>query len=351
MSWPRRIAETIARHGAVVRIAVIRVEGSSPRETGAAMLVSASATEDTVGGGALENEAIAHARMMIAGTDGGAAATEPAEKAWHRECRDFALGPSLGQCCGGAVRMLFERFTAREAPMLADLGCQGEAAATMLLRPLASGTAPHLASPEHLDERWPSGVSRAMRAVATRERAAGAMLIPGRRNEADWFLEPLAAPALPLVIYGAGHVGRALVRAVEVLPFRIAWVDGRPGAFPDAVAPDITLRSQIADPGPLQKTLPGRAIHIVMTHSHPLDLAICHAVLAEDDFRFLGLIGSATKRARFLKRLREAGLPEAQLARLVCPIGLPDIRGKHPAVIAASVAAQLLQIASGVAPL
>jgi xanthine dehydrogenase accessory factor len=345
MSWPLRIAEMIAQHGAVVRIAVIRVEGSSPRETGAAMLVSAAATQDTIGGGALENEAIAHARMMIAQAERGAG------EAWHRECRDFALGPSLGQCCGGAVRMLFERFTAREAPALAGLGGLREAPDTLLIRPLTCGAAPYLASPEQSDERWPSGVARAMLALSAGERAAGAMLIPGRKGEADWFLEPLVAPALPLVIYGAGHVGRALVRAVQVLPFRIVWVDGRHGAFPEEVAPGIALRGQISDPAALQETLPRLAIHIVMTHSHPLDLAICHAVLAENDFRFLGLIGSATKRTRFLRRLREAGLPDAQLARLVCPIGLPDIRGKHPAVIAASVSAQLLQIASGAAPL
>ncbi len=347
MNWPLHIAELIVRYGAVVRIAVIRAEGSSPRETGAAMLVSAAGAEDTIGGGALENEATTHARMMIAGAEGGA----ETGRVWHRECRDFALGPSLGQCCGGVVRMLFERFTVREASALADLGRVGGAADTVLLRPLASGPPPRLASAgQQPDERWPSGVARAMRAISASERAADAMLIPGRKGEADWFLEPLAAPAHPLVIYGAGHVGRALARAVEVLPFRIVWVDGRPGAFPDAVSPDIALRSQIADPESLLKTLPAQAIHIVMTHSHPLDLAICHAVLAGDDFRFLGLIGSATKRVRFLKRLREAGLTEAQLERLVCPIGLPDIAGKHPAVIAASVAAQLLQIASDATP-
>jgi xanthine dehydrogenase accessory factor len=177
--------------------------------------------------------------------------------------------------------------------------------------------------------------------------ARGARLFPGRKDEPDWWLEPLATSDLPLVLYGAGHVGRALVRALEGLPFRITWMDERPAAFPDGIAPQVIVQNQPVDPALLMRTLPANAIHIVMTHSHPLDLAICHAVLQQDDFRFLGLIGSATKRARFLKRLRELGIAEAQLGRLVCPIGLPGIADKRPAAIAVATAAQLLQIASG----
>ena len=110
MNWPARIAETVARQGAVVRVTVIRAEGSTPREVGAAMLVGLDGIEDSIGGGALEHQAIAHARMLVATADG---------TPWYRECRDFALGPSLGQCCGGAVRLLFERFAQAERVALA----------------------------------------------------------------------------------------------------------------------------------------------------------------------------------------------------------------------------------------
>ena len=79
-----------------------------------------------------------------------------------------------------------------------------------------------------------------------------------------------------------------------------------------------------------------------MTHSHPLDLAIVSEALSQQRFSFVGLIGSATKRARFLSQMRAAGLTEDMLARLVCPIGLPGVEGKEPAVIAAAIAAQLL---------
>jgi xanthine dehydrogenase accessory factor len=87
---------------------------------------------------------------------------------------------------------------------------------------------------------------------------------------------------------------------------------------------------------------PPDTVFAVMTHSHPLDEAICDAILRRDDFAYLGLIGSATKQARFLKRLGEAGIPANKLERLVCPIGVPGIESKEPAAIAASFAADLL---------
>jgi len=87
---------------------------------------------------------------------------------------------------------------------------------------------------------------------------------------------------------------------------------------------------------------PDGALIVVMTHSHALDLEIVAAALATGRFGFVGLIGSSTKRARFLSQMRAAALSEAALGRLVCPIGLPDLESKHPAVIAAATAAQLL---------
>ena len=101
-----------------------------------------------------------------------------------------------------------------------------------------------------------------------------------------------------------------------------------------------------ADLPTLASAAPAGAWHIVMTYSHALDLAICHAVLRRGDFGHLGLIGSATKRARFMKRLTELGIAPAALARLNCPIGLPGIDGKEPGMIAVAVAAQLVQLAT-----
>ena len=147
---------------------------------------------------------------------------------------------------------------------------------------------------------------------------------------------------LPLVmLYGAGHVGKAVAAALGPLPCRVAWLDGREEMFP-ASLPLNAERRVAGDLAALGARAPGDAFHLVMTHSHPLDLAVCEGVLRAERFAWLGLIGSATKRARFEARLKAAGIAPRTLARLVCPIGIQGIAGKEPEVIAASVAAQLL---------
>jgi xanthine dehydrogenase accessory factor len=334
VNWPRHVGEAIARQGAVVRVIVIRAEGSTPREIGAAMLVGMAGIEDTIGGGALEFEAIAHARGLLAKADDASL--------WRRECRDFALGPSLGQCCGGFVRLMFELFTPPECPALERIARSADPARMVLLRPIETG-APLLygLSSDHI---LPAASARAARQWFAARQRPDALLIPGRKGEPDWFLEPLAPPFTPLILHGAGHVGRALIRVLDGLPFAVTWADIDAGRFPGNVPPGVAARIA-PDPAGVIAEAPAGAIHLVMTHSHPLDLAICHAVLARGDFRFLGLIGSETKRARFLKRLRELGVAEERLARLTCPIGLPGVKGKQPAIIAVAVAAQLLEIA------
>jgi xanthine dehydrogenase accessory factor len=158
----------------------------------------------------------------------------------------------------------------------------------------------------------------------------------------DVWREPLSAPPTPLALFGAGHVGRALVLALAPLPFAVRWIDSRDGAFPQHVPANATP-VPTADPEAEIARLPADALVLVMTHEHPLDLAITAAALARG-FPFVGLIGSASKRARFEKRFRAIGLPERRIRELACPIGLPGIEGKEPAVIAASVVAQLLQV-------
>jgi xanthine dehydrogenase accessory factor len=151
-----------------------------------------------------------------------------------------------------------------------------------------------------------------------------------------------ARAALPLVaLFGAGHVGRAVAAALSPLPCRVVWVDSRADAFPNPLPPNAEAR-HAADPAAVATGLPAGAFHLVMTHSHPLDLDIVHAILRPSDFAWLGLIGSDSKRRRFESQLRARGVPPAALERLVCPIGVRGIEGKEPAVIAAAVAAQLL---------
>jgi xanthine dehydrogenase accessory protein XdhC len=152
-----------------------------------------------------------------------------------------------------------------------------------------------------------------------------------------------ARAALPLVaLYGAGHVGRAVATALSPLPCRVVWADSRADAFPQPPLPANVEARHAPDPAAVAPAIPAGAFHLVMTHSHPLDLAVVHAVLGRGDFAWLGLIGSETKRRRFESQLRARGVAPSALDRLVCPIGVRGIEGKEPAVIAASVAAQLL---------
>jgi xanthine dehydrogenase accessory factor len=299
------LSMAVARHGRVVRVVIAQVRGSSPREVGAAMLVWAGDRDGgqsgTIGGGALEHQATEAARRMLAT---GAAA----------RLTRHALGPNLGQCCGGAVQLLAEVY---DAGKLADL--QGQ---DVIARPVIAGV------------QMPLTVQR----VLTRARGQGdtpiAQLIDG------WMIEPLERATVPLWIWGAGHVGRAFVAVMAPLPdLAITWIDTGSERFPDAIPAQVTALPA-ADPARLVPHAPRDAHHLILTYSHALDLALCHAVL-EHGFASAGLIGSATKWARFRARLGDLGHSPAQIARIRCPIGTPGL-GKHPQAIAIGVASSLL---------
>jgi xanthine dehydrogenase accessory factor len=190
----------------------------------------------------------------------------------------------------------------------------------------------------------PLQVIRITRDILSGARPSDAVFLPASKRGPAWFIEPLDQSKTLLFLYGAGHVGRALVRVLSDLPFQVRWIDISESRFPAGIIESTELTTLAAtDPAAIARTAPAGAFHLVMTYSHPLDLAICHEVLKGGTFAYLGLIGSATKRARFTKRLRELGHPENALHHLTCPIGLPGVAGKEPAIIAISVAAQLLE--------
>ena len=159
----------------------------------------------------------------------------------------------------------------------------------------------------------------------------------GRR----WLADLVAAPRAQLVLFGAGHVGLAIVRALAHLPCRVTWVDEREDMFPQDVPANVTIEASDT-PQALVAAAPPNASYLVMTHSHALDQRLTDAIMARAEVGWFGLIGSKTKRRQFEHRLRARGVPDARIGAMVCPIGLPGIAGKAPAIIAASVAAQLL---------
>ena len=156
---------------------------------------------------------------------------------------------------------------------------------------------------------------------------------------------PDAPPLFTLQLYGAGHVGRALVRLLETLNCQVQWIDERETEFPAQPSASHIERLCVEPVEAEVRSAPPGAFYLVLTHSHDLDLAITEAILRRNDFGYLGLIGSATKRARFLRRFEQRGIGADALARLTCPIGVPGITGKEPELIARAVVAQMLQAA------
>lgn len=239
-----------------ITVTVAGTKGSSPRDAGATMFVHTDRTRDTIGGGALEWEAIRIARDMLAkGT------------AKHRQT--FPLGPDLGQCCGGTVTLDF----------------------------IAGGPGV---------EPW---------------------------DHAIW-------------IWGAGHVGRAIAQVLAPFPDRmIALVDDHPDRMPDelpAMVQPLVARDMVR----ATAHAPPDGHHLILTYSHDIDLALCDALLRLG-FASCGVIGSATKWARFRRRLASMGHRDAEISRIACPIGDPTL-GKHPQAIAIGVATALLSSAAGV---
>jgi xanthine dehydrogenase accessory factor len=249
-SWIAAVAEAEASGTPAVIVTVVRAAGSTPRDAGAKMVVTAAGAQGSIGGGNLEWKALEVARELLA-ADGEAAPI----------VREFALGPSLGQCCGGHATLLFER---------------------------------------------------------------------------------IAPPRWQVAVFGAGHVGKALVKALADVPCRVTWIDAREAELSPEVPANV--RRVVADPADdAVADLPPGGDVVVLTHDHALDLRSVEAVLRRGDQRFLGVIGSPTKRAKFRARLAARGLAPEVVDRMTCPVGVEGVQGKHPAVIAIAIAAQLLQ--------
>lgn len=284
----------VAAHGRVARVVIADVQGSSPREVGAAMLVWDGGQSGTIGGGALEYQAAAQAF---------------ARTGFSRH----PLGPELGQCCGGAVTLWTEVF---DSDALSAL--DGDA----------------------VFARGPGEMPLAVKRLTTCARNQGAPVRP--RMVQGWFVEPMATPRQPVWIWGAGHVGRALVDVLQPLPdMAITWVDTAPERFPDIVPGGVTALPA-RDPLRVIRHAPRDAAHLIVTYSHALDLGLCDGLL-HHGFSFAGLIGSDTKKARFASRLRKLGHSDARISDITCPIGQKTL-GKHPQAIAIGVAAQILSL-------
>jgi xanthine dehydrogenase accessory factor len=277
------------------------------------MLVRERDIVGSVGGGQLELLAIDEARRMMA------------DKAARPALMRYSLGPDLGQCCGGAVRLLLEPLSKTDRRWLTQWHAQASQTETRWLV-TASGAG----------KSWvePDGDQDGARVA---EAGKGWQVIEAVRRRSR-----------PLWLFGAGHVGRAMAKVAAELPFEVTWLDSRFDGFPTEIPDGVrhVVAPRLADQ---VNEAPPATLFLVLTHSHQLDLDICDRVLRRGDCAFLGLIGSATKKARFLSALKGRGHGAAALEQLVCPIGLAQIPGKQPMAIAVSTAAQLLALPAAAA--
>ena len=258
--WSETVARLRQNLTPAVLVRVDSIIGSTPREPGARMIVTAADLYGTIGGGNLEYQACRIARDQLESGDGNG-------------LRRFPLGAGLGQCCGGLVNLMFEKLD--------------------------------------VDSDWD--------AIACQEQG------------------------LELYLFGAGHVGQAVVRVLQDLPVSIHWVDNRDDMLPPESRPGLELVCSDTPEAEVDAA-PAGSYFLVMTHDHSLDQRLCEQILKRDDFSYFGLIGSAAKRRNFETRMRRRGVDPQGFERMTCPIGIGGISSKHPAQIAISVVAEILRV-------
>ena len=248
MSWISALADLQQQGQPCVLVTIIEERGSTPRNAGSKMLVTAERIFETIGGGHLEFKAMALAREMLH------------SRSQNTRLERFSLGASLGQCCGGATVLLFE---------------------------------------------------------------------------------PMGQPQAQIAVFGAGHVGRALVPLLASLPCTVRWIDSRENEFPEQLPAGVekVINDEVVDE---VENMPAGSYFIVMTHNHQLDLELTAEILKRNDFAYYGLIGSQTKRVKFEHRLRDRGFDPAVVARMRCPMGLAEVKGKLPVEIAVSIAGEVI---------
>lgn len=252
MNWIEAAHQLNRQGEAYIMATLIGVSGSTPRNSGTKMVITAEQIFDTIGGGHLEHKCIAHAHKMLA------------EQQEGQHLENFQLGAKLGQCCGGQTSVLFEYFE---------------------------------------------------------------------------------QSSVNITLFGAGHVGQALIGILADLPCKVTWVDSREAQFPNPIfmrnlGNVTTVVSE--HPQDMVAKAPDNSYFIVMTHNHQMDFDICQTILERRSFKYLGLIASKTKWRRFQQRFGHRDIDPALVRQMSCPIGLEEVPGKKPMEIAVSVAGEII---------
>ncbi|MCH8277427.1 MAG: xanthine dehydrogenase accessory protein XdhC [Proteobacteria bacterium] len=322
--WIDELTDLAAAGEPAVLVTVAGIRGSAPREIGAKMIVTATTSIGTIGGGQLEYQSTRVAVGMLNDE--------------RTTLRSFPLGSSMGQCCGGVVEILFEPIVDGMPAWLRDLAALHGQREPAIIATRISTTAPAklivtasaVFGAGEVDSEL---VSKARKLLADK---------PVTCRDVQEFYEPVVVPDLNIAVFGAGHVGTAVVSALSKLDSNIRWIDSRRDVFRQV--PANVSAVETADPALEVAAMPAQSFYLVMTHSHAIDFDVCDRILRRGDAAYCGLIGSLSKRRRFEKRYRQQGMAQSMIDSLICPIGVDGISGKKPAEIAVATAAEILKI-------
>ena len=314
--------QTLEQEEHIVLVTICEVKGSVPCAVGAKMVVSSHHTEGTVGGGNLEYQVIDQARKLLCLSSQTSA------------IQSYPLGPLLKQCCGGYVTLLYEKLSHEDVPMLKEWAQMIQSS-----KPYQITT--------HIDDGHSS--KRIKPLPQSHFPKKDSVIFYGKNSKHHklklqcHLTEYYGLTSHSVYVFGAGHIGKALIPILQTLDCKVIWVDERQGVFPkEKPNENVTIVSG----NPLEEAdrLPEDAIVLIFTHSHERDYQLVRTCLQSPQTVFCGLIGSQTKRARFIRRLKEDGFSPSQIDQLTCPIGLPGVTSKDPAEIAISIAAQIVSL-------
>lgn len=322
--WIAYIKQLHACNQPCVLATIVETAGSSPRAAGTKMVIGKTETLGTIGGGNLEYHLIQSAREQL----------NSKKRSKHSSntvvLKKYVLGTELGQCCGGTVTLQLEHLIPNQThDWLNELQLTLQRGASCTL-----ATQVHQQHTIDLHKQL-SPHSKAFNGLDTYHDS----------NE-SWVIEHIQPNHFNIVIYGAGHVGKALVNVLKTQPCHIHWIDNRADMLnlsPDHSPNNVTM-IHTESPTATVSSMPDSSYYLIMTHDHALDMDLCDHILNRHDTHYIGLIGSKTKAARFKHRLLKRGLSQRNIDRITCPIGINGITDKHPSSIAISVSAQLLQL-------
>jgi xanthine dehydrogenase accessory factor len=338
MNWVNRLIELQQQAIPAVMVTVASTVGSTPREPGAKMIVTRESLYGTIGGGNLEYQACMIARSQL-------------DTEQPNQLKRFPLGAGLGQCCGGLVNLMFEPIV-ESTPwleMAKQFHSRGEDWVRLVsAHQLSDGPGSDylILAEGRVHNELSDRVARADLLKAAQSILSGETnvdLFQAQADQGTYFIEATRKVDFQLVLFGAGHVGRAIVEIMQELPIAIRWIDTRDDLLVSGVPAEVEFICTDTPEAEVDAA-PANCFFLVMTHDHGLDQQLAEQILKRDDFVYFGLIGSASKRRLFETRMSRRGFEASQFARMTCPVGIDGIKGKQPAAIAISVAAEIMQV-------